>query len=169
MENMLIILALWLQAQDQRNTAGEYESAFTDFVCERLLQKECGIHPNPNKLNSTWLDCGGCPGHQMCGADYPESDGTFKFGTEGQCGGGCAETKDFSCDQGVAVVCSRLYNSPQEGCKMVKDGANENILTNKSIIFSLKNRKMSLASGFKLGLAEDAPMPLVYISFLYGF
>jgi len=88
---------------------------------------------NPLDPDNPWefIECGLCDGQQMCGGDFPESDGTTTFGTEGKCGGGCIETKAFTCEKGVAVVCSRIWDPPRYGCQMVKDNTDKNIVTNK--------------------------------------
>jgi len=129
MENILIILFIaWIKTQ---SFGYQDIASFDDFVvCRTRLQVECGISLDPRSPD-TWMNCGWCPGHQMCGADFPDNDGSFRFGTEGVCGGGCRRTNAFVCETGIAVACSRGGDMPQENCKVVPDPTNENIVTNK--------------------------------------
>jgi len=123
MENILLIL-FWLTM----NQSGTFE----EMYCETQVRAECGFYQDPRSENPTELiSCGECSGHQMCGADFPADNGNFRFGPVGKCGGGCKTTIAFSCDKGVAMVCSRIYDPPQDNCNMIPDENNKNLATNK--------------------------------------
>ena len=111
--HIFFLIASLLTLETEPLVCEAQEQTLGGDICDEM-EATCGFLENSSGY---LVNCGMCNiDYQYCGGAAPNRDGSPGNGKLLTCGGGCTQVTSFTCDLGVAVLCSLPGPAPYNYC-----------------------------------------------------